>query len=142
MIKDETRATPEIAEALRLELGQPAYHSLIVHSENEIPVQLEDRFVNPAAAPGYLDQDFTSITPNSFLSSITPWTDAEHEIEAVLPAVWEARLLAISRADPCLMIRRRTFAGERVVTDSAAADPRRPLSPGKPPARRPKLTKG
>lgn len=116
LVLDEVRATPELADALQIELGARAYHSLIVHSENDIPVQLEDRFVNPAAAPDYLAQDFTGRTPNSYLSSVIPWTDAEHEIEAVLPAAWEAKLLAISRADPCLSIRRKTLAGPRVVS--------------------------
>jgi DNA-binding GntR family transcriptional regulator len=32
--------------------GQTLYHSLIVHYENELPVQLEDRLVNPLVAPG------------------------------------------------------------------------------------------
>ncbi|MBS1168812.1 MAG: hutC, partial [Proteobacteria bacterium] len=40
----------------------------------------------------------------------------EHTVEAVLPAPWEAKLLAIARSDPCLLIRRRTFSGERIVT--------------------------
>lgn len=116
LVLDAVRATPELAEALGMELGAQAFHSLIVHSENDIPVQLEDRYVNPAAAPDYLAQDFIARTPNSYLSSVIPWTDAEHEIEAVLPAVWEAKLLAISRTDPCLAIRRKTISGQKVVS--------------------------
>jgi GntR family histidine utilization transcriptional repressor len=116
LVLDAVRATPELADALGIEMGQPAYHSLIVHSENDIPVQLEDRYVNPSAAPDYLAQDFARLTPNSYLSSVIPWTEAEHEIEAVLPAAWEAKLLAISRADPCLAIRRKTIAGSGVVS--------------------------
>ncbi len=40
----------------------------------------------------------------------------EHTVEAVLPASWEAKLLAIAKGDPCLLIRRRTFVGDNVVT--------------------------
>jgi GntR family histidine utilization transcriptional repressor len=116
IVLDAVRATPELAEALGLAIGERAFQSLIVHAENDIPVQLEDRYVNPAMAPDYLAQDFNLLTPNRYLSSIVPWTDAEHEIEAVLPASWEAKLLAISRSDPCLAIRRRTLASERVVS--------------------------
>ncbi len=116
LVLDEVRATPELAEALHVDLGRPVYHSLIVHSENDIPVQLEDRYVNPETAPDYLVQDFSTMTPNSYLSSVIPWTDAEHDVEAVLPAIWEAKLLAISRSDPCLAIRRKTMAGARVVS--------------------------
>lgn len=116
VVLDELKASPEIAEALDLAIGAPAFHSIIVHFENDIPVQLEDRYVNAEIAPDYVSQDFTRVTPNRFLSDVVAWTEAEHEIEAVLPATWEARLLAMSRTDPCLLIRRRTFSGDRVVT--------------------------
>src|SRR6478752_1312420 len=65
-------ASPETADALELEIGAPIFHSLIVHSENGVPVQIEDRFVNPATAPDYLDQDFTSLTPNAYLTAAAP----------------------------------------------------------------------
>jgi GntR family histidine utilization transcriptional repressor len=116
VVLDAVKATPEVADALGLTVGVSAFHSLVVHSENDIPVQLEDRYVNPEIVPDYLAQDFNRLTPNQYLSSVVPWTDAEHEIEAILPAAWEAKLLAISRADPCLAIKRRTMAGARVVT--------------------------
>ena len=116
VVLDELKASPEVADALGLEVGGRVFHSIIVHLENEIPVQLEDRYVNAEIAPDYGSQDFSEITPNRFLSGIVAWTEAEHEIEAVLPASWEARLLAMSRSDPCIQIRRRTFTGNRVVT--------------------------
>ena len=116
VVKDELKATPELADELGIELGSPVFHSLVIHLENDIPVQLEDRYVNPALAPDYLTQDFSARTPNSYLSAVAPWTTVEHTVEAVLPASWEAKLLAIARGDPCLLIRRRTFSGERVVT--------------------------
>ncbi len=53
-------ADKEIAAALGLKVGDAVYHSAIVHEENGEPVQFEERWVNPAAAPGYLDQDFTT----------------------------------------------------------------------------------
>lgn len=60
-------APPEIADALELGLGAPVFHSLVVHSENGVPVQIEDRHVHPDAAPDYLSQDFMAITPNAYL---------------------------------------------------------------------------
>ena len=116
VMKDEVKATPELADELGVELGAPVFHSLVIHLENDIPVQLEDRHVNPALAPDYLAQDFSARTPNSYLSAVVPWTSAEHAVEAVLPAPWEAKLLSIGRGDPCLYIRRRTFSGDKVVT--------------------------
>src|SRR5689334_10104950 len=63
----EETASPEVADALELDIGAPVFHSLIVHSENGVPVQIEDRFVNPGAAPDYLAQDFSTLTPNAYL---------------------------------------------------------------------------
>ena len=63
LVLNEVRATPELADALGIDIGVPAYHSVIIHSENDIPVQLEDRYVNPTAAPDYLAQDFGRDTP-------------------------------------------------------------------------------
>ena len=36
--------------------GAPVFHTLIVHCENGVPIQCEDRYVNPAAAPAYLQR--------------------------------------------------------------------------------------
>jgi GntR family histidine utilization transcriptional repressor len=109
-------ASPEVAEALSVPIGAPMFHSVMVHEENGIPVQLEDRYVNAATAPDYLAQDFSTLTPNRYLTERAPWTEAEQEIEAVLPAPWEARHLLIARTDPCLLMRRTTWRGDAVVT--------------------------
>jgi GntR family transcriptional regulator, histidine utilization repressor len=110
LLLDALKATPDVADLLELEIGSPVFHSIIVHSENEVPIQLEDRFVNPLVVPDYLKSDFSKLTPNEVLTAVVPWSEAEHRIEAVLPQPWECKLLAISRADPCLLIRRRTWA--------------------------------
>ncbi len=51
IVLQEETASPEVADALDIPIGEPVFHSVIVHHENDVPVQLEDRFVNPAAAP-------------------------------------------------------------------------------------------
>lgn len=109
-------ASDIVAEALGIPPSAEVFHSVIVHHENDVPVQLEDRFVNPAAAPDYLDHDFTTITPNMVLSRAAPLTEAEHVVEAVLPAPWEERLLAVPHGEPCLLIQRRTWSDDVAVT--------------------------
>lgn len=107
---------PELADQLDLGLGGQAFHSIIVHSEDDLPIQIEDRFVNPASAPDYLDQDFRGLTPNAYLSAVAPIVRAEQQIEAVIASPWECKLLAIARTEPCLLVRRRTFSKTRVVS--------------------------
>ena len=47
-----------LAHQLGLPIGAPVLHTLIVHFENDVPLQCEDRYVNPACAPDYLKTDF------------------------------------------------------------------------------------
>jgi GntR family histidine utilization transcriptional repressor len=111
-----------------LPIGAPVFHSLIVHSENGVPVQIEDRFVNPSAAPDYLEQDFT-LTPNAYLTATAPLSGSEHVVEAAMPQAWECKLLTILKSEPCLLIRRRTWSETRRL-DRAPGLPRQPLSLG------------
>jgi len=96
--------------------GEKIFHSIIVHYQDDIPVQIEDRYVNPALAPEYLAQDFSVHTPNAYLQGLAPLTAGEHVVEAVIATADEAHLLQIPRTEPCLLIRRRTWAGKRIVT--------------------------
>jgi GntR family histidine utilization transcriptional repressor len=65
VLVDQVRASPEVADTLGIDIGDVAFHSIIVHRENDIPVQLEDRYVNAEVVPTYLQQDFLRVTPTS-----------------------------------------------------------------------------
>lgn len=114
----EENASTERALSLNVKEGQRVFHSLIVHYENDVPVQIEDRYVNPQVAPDYLQQDFLRETPFAYLNRVAPLSEGEHVVEAVLPDAAEARLLGINRGEPCLLIRRRTWSGARLVTSA------------------------
>ena len=86
------------------------FHSLIVHHDNGVPLQCEDRYVNPACAPGYLEVDFTRTTPTHYLLEVAPLWEAQYAIEASAPTAKEARLLGIDPGDPCLVVVRRTMS--------------------------------
>ncbi|UGT44426.1 histidine utilization repressor [Nocardia yamanashiensis] len=108
---------------LRESLGPKAFHSVIVHFEDDDPIQVEDRYVSPAQAPGYLDQDFATTTPNDYLSRVAPLTRGEHVVEAVLGSAEECRLLRIDRTEPCLLIRRRTWSEQGPVSVARLVHP-------------------
>jgi GntR family histidine utilization transcriptional repressor len=115
-LQREERATAPLARQLGLEPGAPVFHSLIVHHDNGIALQCEDRFVNPAWAPQYLEQDFTRITPTHYLLDVAPLWEAQYTIEASAPTEQEARLLGIGRAEPCLVVVRRTVGRNVPIT--------------------------
>lgn len=106
----EESAAPALAQQLGVSSGARVFHTLIVHFEDGVPLQCEDRFVNPARAPDYLNNDFTRITPTLYLLQVAPLWQAQYSIEASAPTAQEAKLLKIGVAEPCLVIVRRTMS--------------------------------
>lgn len=107
----ERMAAPmDVAAALDMRFGESVFHALCVHLENGVPVQLEDRFVNPPMAPDFLRQDFSRIGPSEYLVRNVPFDQAEHVVDAVLPTPEQARLLEMDAAQPCLLLTRRTWS--------------------------------
>ncbi len=107
----EVPANEAVAKALGVTPGARVFHSLIVHRENDIPIQVEDRYVNPAIAPDYLSVDFQRITPNEYLVKRAPIGQVRHEIEAVMPDARIRKLLNIASTEPCLRLFRLTWTG-------------------------------
>ena len=96
--------------------GGAVFHSLIVHREDDLPIQVEDRYVAATAAPGYLRQDFTRTTPNEYLTTVAPLQTVEHFIRAEIPTARIRGMLGMAAAEPCLVIHRRTWSGGRPVS--------------------------
>jgi len=112
----ELRAPAELAARFALPEGSALEYSLLTHFEGALPLQVEERYVNPQAAPGYLQNDFTRTTPHEFLIRVAPLQRAEHTVRAVVPEARIRRLLKLEAGEPCLLIRRRTFSRGRVAS--------------------------
>ena len=102
----------EVSVGMGMTRKSKLFHVLIVHSANEVPVQLEDRYVLPSFAPQFLVQDFVKTTPTAYLFSITPPTEADHLIEATSARKEWCQPLGISAGEPCLVVTRRTWVRE------------------------------
>ena len=109
-------APAALAAQLGVAVGGTVFHTLIVHLENGVPLQCEDRYVNPAAAPAYLQADFTQTTPTHVLFETTALWRAQYSIEAARPTRHEAQLLGVAQDTACLIVVRRTFAREWPIT--------------------------
>lgn len=109
-------APVHVSNALGLPLGASVFHVTCVHRENGLPVQLEDRYVNPAIAPDFIEQDFAAVRPSEYLFSVVPAHDVEHVVDAGLPSRAEAELLQIAPEEPCLTLMRRTWTSGVAVT--------------------------
>ncbi|WP_020675026.1 histidine utilization repressor [Geopsychrobacter electrodiphilus] len=113
---EEVTADQEIAGRLGLQIGTKVFHSLLVHLENGVPLQLEDRYVNAQIVPDYLNQDFSGTTPGQYLSGAFPLSELEHIVEAILPDERMQKLLGMGKNEPCLLVKRRTWSNERLVS--------------------------
>jgi GntR family histidine utilization transcriptional repressor len=111
------------ANALGLEVGSPVFYSVLVHCEQGMPLQVEERFVNPKLVPQYLEQDFRLQTPHEYLSAVAPLTEARHTVEAIMATALLQQRLAISATEPCLQILRRTWSRQGVVSFARLVHP-------------------
>jgi GntR family histidine utilization transcriptional repressor len=109
-------ANLEVASALGVHTGESVFHALCVHRENGVPIQIEDRYVNPKAAPEFLNQDFSQMGFSEYLVREVPLDEVEHVVDAVQPTVEEAEMLQVRHSHPCLVLTRRTWSSGLVVT--------------------------
>jgi GntR family histidine utilization transcriptional repressor len=116
LVATREAAPAVVSNALELEPGASVFRVICVHRENGLPVQLEDRYVNPAVVPQFLNQDFTAIQPSEYLFNTLPAHEIEHIVDAGLPTRTEAKWLDIAPEEPCLTLVRRTWTDGAVVT--------------------------
>jgi len=116
-------APAAIAAQLELPEATPVYHLRAVHYQDELPIQLETRYVNPAAMPGFIEQDFIRITATAYLLQQYKPDEMEHRVRAVMPDRETRGLLDMPAGEPCLQLTRRTWSRGRVVTQATLVYP-------------------
>ena len=109
-------ARGEIARALHVEQGCEVFHLLLVHYEDDTPIQLEDRHVVADFAPDCLEQDFVAVTPSAYLTAISPLQEAEQVVRAMQPNAAVRQRLSMEDGEPSLVVIRRTWSHGRPVT--------------------------
>lgn len=113
---ERSKATEHMAAPFCTQTGHPLFHSIIVHFENDIPIQVEDRWVNAEVAPDYMDQDFSTTTPNEYLMRAAPLQGVDYSVEALNPPAEIRDMLQITPKEPCLVLRRRTLSNSKVAS--------------------------
>lgn len=116
ILVERVAASIEVAAALELRTGESVFHSVCVHREDGVPVQLEDRYVNPRVAPDFISQDFTGIKPGEYLLRNVPYDQVEHVVDAISATPDQAAQLEMPPTQPCLMLTRRTWTNGVPVT--------------------------
>ena len=113
---ERIRAAAELAADFGIAPRSELYCSVIVHFENDRPIQLEDRYVLPKLAPDYLKVDFTLTTPYDYLIKVAPLQEAEHLLRAVMPDDRTRKHLAMQSNEPCLLMIRRTWTAGQIAS--------------------------
>jgi len=112
----EIIADESVATRLGIMLGATVYYSEIIHFADQKAIQREVRWVNPLYAPKYLEQNYTRTTPNQYLSENCPLSAIEHTVEAIIPDSVTKQILELSGSEPCLLLNRRTWSGDKLVS--------------------------
>ncbi|MDD2876593.1 MAG: histidine utilization repressor [Acidiphilium sp.] len=120
IVLEAVRALPNQALGFNLRPGSKIFHSTVLHFEDDVPVQLEDRFISPRFAPDYLQADFTSETTARYLMRLGPATAIEHTAYAMTPGQNICELLEFGNTDDraCLVLLRRTWSNGIAATQS------------------------
>lgn len=84
------------------------YFSSVIHYENDLPIQVEERYVHPFYADDYLSLDLKRITANEYLTSKCPVNTVDHQIEAVNADSQMKAWLQLNDQEPCLKVSRMT----------------------------------
>lgn len=110
------KASAEVAGQLGVAPGARVFRTLIVHQEEGVPIQLEERFVDPERAPDYGTQDFRQTTPSEYLLRTIPLHEVQHTLRASMPDAAVRRHLRMPDREPCLLLERLTWSGGKKVT--------------------------
>ena len=64
---DAVKPDPAVRAALDLKAGETVPRSLHVHYEEDVPIQMEERYVSTRLFPGYLTADLSAQPPSEYL---------------------------------------------------------------------------
>lgn len=109
-------ANKALAERFNLAPNSKVYKVTMVHYQNDVPIQFEQRYVNPNVLPDFGGADFSEQTPADYLINALRPDELEHIVQAIIPSKEIAQYLDIPAAEPCLKLRRRTWKDGLVVT--------------------------
>jgi GntR family histidine utilization transcriptional repressor len=114
--QEQRTARGDVAKALHVDEGTEVFHILLIHFENDVPIQIEDRNVLQDFAPEFLEQDFKVVTPSAYLTGIAPLQEAEQVVRARFPSATVKARLDMLVDEASLLVIRRTWSEGRPVT--------------------------
>jgi GntR family transcriptional regulator, histidine utilization repressor len=114
-------AIEEAPKWLQVRLGlsskTPVRHVECLHYADRMPFQYEDRWINLNPVPRARDADFSIVSPNEWLVSEVPYTNAEVRFSATRADTKISKLLKTVPSEPIFLSERSTWLAETPVTN-------------------------
>jgi GntR family histidine utilization transcriptional repressor len=111
------------AQRTRLPPGSEVLAITTLHLMDDLPGAHEQRLINLATVPEAREERFKDVPPGTWLLRRVPWTDAEHVVRALGADRSVARRLQIETGAPCLVLERRTWQADALVTEARITYP-------------------
>jgi len=104
-----------LGSRLQIDEGSRVMHLRCMHYADNRPFQFEERWINTAAVPRVLEEDFATIGPNEWLLEEVPFSDAELFLSAVPASGQLPEFLNVAPGAPLFRMERSTwFRGQPV----------------------------
>lgn len=117
MLSNQRRtSSPTDTDLLKLEVTSEILDIASLHYAGTNCFAYERRQINLTASPEAADIDFTKIPPSIWLLTHVPWSNAEHEIDAVGLDRAIAEHMAVPPGTPSLKLGRRTWGAAGTIT--------------------------
>lgn len=110
------KASKAVTKRLELATGKEMLHVRCLHLSDGRPYQYEDRWVNLDAVPSIRNETFEAVSPNEWLVTHSPFSQAEIVFHADVAGPDEAGILEIGENDPVFVIERVTFIPQKPIT--------------------------
>ena len=92
------------------------YEVKIIHFADGQPIQFEERWVDAAKVPAFIEQDFSVVNTSDYLIAKSPLESGSYTIRALAAPDEVAEFLQIAPQSPTLVLRRQTYSAGQVVT--------------------------
>lgn len=117
LLHSKTEIAPSwLQEQLALSAYVRVQHVQCIHYADGEPYQYEDRWINHLTVPTAGEVDFTDQSPNEWLISEVPYTNAEVRFSATDADKQVARSLGLGVGDPVFKAERTTWLSDAPVT--------------------------
>jgi GntR family transcriptional regulator, histidine utilization repressor len=117
LVSREILAAPDWLRArMNLSVGSEVVHLVCLHFANGEAFQLEDRWINGAALPHALQQDFAEIGPNEWLVATVPFSEVEISFAAVAADAAIVTHLDHKIGEPVFCVERATWWQNAAIT--------------------------